>query len=96
VGSTGAVAASPGICHVVNGQTESVPVFSGPSRDDSESAYVNNLPPNTPATVLYQQRNKQTGEVWYLVLAVMDQEKQISGWVVADAVKVMDPCPDVP
>ncbi len=96
VGSTVAVPASPGICHVVNGQTDSVPVFSGPSRDGSEATYVNNLPPNTPTTVLYQQRNKQTGEVWYLVLAVMDQEKQISGWVSADTVKVMDQCPTLP
>lgn len=95
-GSADVVPALPGICQVVNTQTESVQVFSGPSRDGSEAAYVNNLPPNTPATVLYQQRNKQTGEVWYLVLAVMQQEKQISGWVVADSVKIMDQCSAVP
>lgn len=96
IGSTDAVAASAGICHVINQQPESIQVFSGPSRDGSEAAYVNNLPPDTPATVLYQQRNKQTGELWYLVLTVMEQEKQISGWVSADTVKVMDQCPDVP
>ncbi len=85
-----------GICHIINGQTDSIPVFSGPSSDASESTLVNNLASNVPATVLYQQRNKQTGEVWYLMLAVMEQEKQISGWVNSNSVKMLDACPAIP
>ncbi len=85
-----------GICHVINPQRDSVPVYSGPSSKTDESTLVNNLTPNFPATVLYQQQNKQTGVVWYLVLAVMEQEKQISGWVSADSVKVLDRCPSLP
>ncbi len=86
----------PGICHIINGQADSIPVFSGPSSDGSESSLVNNLASNIPATVLYQQRNKRTGEVWYLMLVGMEPEKQISGWVNANNVKMLDACPAIP
>jgi hypothetical protein len=97
-GSTGASipeTAPLGICHVVNPQRDSVPVFSGPSSKGDETTLVNNLTPNVSATVLYQQVNKETRAVWYLVIAVMEQGKQISGWVSADGVKVVDRCPVV-
>ncbi len=90
---TGMVATADGICHIINLQSDSIKVFSGPSWKADEAVLVNNLPPNTPATVLYQQTNKQTGDLWYLVLVVMDQDKQISGWVSANDVTVMDACP---
>jgi len=94
--STDSTTAAPGICHVTVQHNESVPVFSAPSSKGDESVLVNNLPPKVPAVVLYQQRNTQTGVVWYLVLAVMEQGKQISGWVSADSVKVVDSCPMLP
>ena len=88
--------AAIGICYVMVRQNDSVEVFSGPSRKGDGSVLVNNLPPKVPAEVLYQQRNKDTGTIWYLILAVMDQGKQISGWISADSVQAVDTCPTIP
>ncbi|MBA3872953.1 MAG: SH3 domain-containing protein [Anaerolineae bacterium] len=85
-----------GICTVSVQQNESVQVFSGPSQKGDESALVNNLPPDMPATVLYQQQNRDTGVVWYLILAVSKEGKEISGWVSADTVKKVSRCPALP
>ncbi len=75
-------------CTVVNTSDESVPVYSGPSSDESESLLVNNLAPNTPAQLLFQQ-NTSDGKNWYLMLAMPDGGKQVSGWVNADAVQLV-------
>lgn len=85
-----------GICTVSVQQNESVQVFSGPSQNGDESLLVNNLPPNMPATVLYQQLNKDTGVTWYLILAVAKEGKEISGWVSSDSLKVIGNCPTMP
>ncbi len=71
-------------CLVNTSNNESVPVFSGPN----ESLVVNNLPPNMPATVLYQQLDPTTNLSWYLILAVSKEGKQVSGWVSSDSVSI--------
>lgn len=76
------------ICMAVNTSADSIPVYSGPSSDENESLLVNNLAPNTPAQVMYQQFSSD-GRVWYLVLAVLDGGKQVSGWVNTDAVQLV-------
>ncbi|MBI1279115.1 MAG: hypothetical protein GC179_13385 [Anaerolineaceae bacterium] len=75
-------------CTVTVQQNESVPVFSGPSSKENESLLVNNLPPNMPAAILYQQQNQETGITWYLVLAASKEGKQVSGWVSSESVKL--------
>jgi len=71
-------------CLVNTYNNESVPVFSGPN----ESLVVNNLPPDMPATVLYQQVDPRTNLSWYLILAVSKEGKQVSGWVSSDSVSI--------
>ncbi len=96
LGSAGTTGVVQGICSVVNQQRDSVQIYSAPSSKGDESVLVNNLPPNMPATVLYQRQNKETGVVWYLILAVAKEGKEISGWVSSDSVHVVDRCPSLP
>ncbi|MCA0456625.1 MAG: tetratricopeptide repeat protein [Chloroflexi bacterium] len=75
-------------CTVVNTSDNSVPVYSSPSSSESESLLVNNLAPNTPAQLLFQQTTSD-GDNWYLMLAILDGGKPVSGWVDADGVQLV-------
>lgn len=84
------------MCQAVNMGRESVPVYSEPSSDENIAIRVNNLAPDVPAKVLYQQFNRTTGENWYLVIAVLPEGKHISGWVSIDSLMLVGRgCPTV-